>query len=44
MLPRRAVADGMAALVQQAIRSNRTPRHFVSDQGSQFIAEIFRPS
>jgi len=34
-------ANAMAALVHQAIRSNGTP-HFVSDQGSQFKAEVFR--
>jgi transposase InsO family protein len=35
-------ADAITALVQQAIRSNGAPRHFVSDQGSQFTAEVFR--
>ena len=35
-------ADAMAALVQQATRSNGAPRHFVSDKGSQFTAEVFR--
>jgi transposase InsO family protein len=35
-------ADAMAGLLQQAIRSNGTPRHFVSDQGAQFTAEAFR--
>jgi transposase InsO family protein len=35
-------AAAMAALVQQAIRSNGTPRHFVSDQGRQFTAESFK--
>jgi putative transposase len=35
-------ADALAGLVQQAIRLNGTPRHFVSDQGAQFTAEAFR--
>jgi putative transposase len=35
-------ANAMAALVQQAIRCNGTPRHFISDQGSQFTAAAFR--
>ena len=35
-------AEAMAALAQQAIRFHGTPRHFVSDQGSQFTAGLFR--
>jgi transposase InsO family protein len=35
-------ADAMMELVQQAIRSNGAPRHFVSDQGAQFTAGAFR--
>jgi transposase InsO family protein len=35
-------ANATPALVQQAIRSNGVPRHFVSDQGAQFTAKAFR--
>jgi len=35
-------AEAMLALVQNAIRIHGKPRHFVSDQGSQFTAGVFR--
>jgi transposase InsO family protein len=34
-------ADAIVALVQRAIRSHGAPRHFVSDRGSQFTADVF---
>jgi putative transposase len=35
-------ADDLLALVDKAIALHGKPRHFVSDQGSQFTAEVFR--
>jgi transposase InsO family protein len=37
-------AAAILALLQAAIRDHGKPRHFVSDRGSQFIAEEFRGS